>query len=148
LRNLRAVEIRHFARADDIELKNLEICLDVVGDLLPGKIDEMCLLAIGTSFQLRHDCETFAVLAGGFQVVAKLEKAFVEPRLLVEAIVGEDRRRTEPAAEECQSAGSRNYIPPRYHCWLTVNPVTVPTTLLLARKAPNRYTSIFAVFKR
>ena len=82
---LLAVEIGHLARADDIELQNIESVLDEGLDLRFGEIDFMHLLAIGAAAQLPQHGEAFFARSRGVEIVGKLEQAVEKPLLPVAA---------------------------------------------------------------
>ena len=109
LRQLLAVEIRHLARADDVELQDLEALLDESLDLGLGEIDQVGFLAIGTAAQLPHDGERLFFSLAAVEIVGQLEEALEEPGLGIEAVVGQ-LQLVEP--KQARGNGTASAAPP------------------------------------
>src|SRR6185436_15616237 len=109
-----AVEIRHLARPDDIELENFEIRLDVILDVRAREIDQMRFPAIGATTQLPHDGEALACIGRALQIVRELKEALQKPRLAVEAVVGQNGRGARRSCKAQRRQPSYR-SPPRQH---------------------------------
>src|SRR4029077_15026613 len=90
-RELRPVEVGDLSRSDNIKLQDFKVRLHIVRYSRLREIDKMRFLAIRTASEFPHDHKALALLAGSFEIVTKIKKAFQKPGLLVEAVVREDR---------------------------------------------------------
>src|SRR6266852_437986 len=70
-RQLIAVEVGHLARADDVELQDLEIRAHELGDVAAGEIDEMGLPAVRAAPELPHHGEPLSLPGRLVEVVAQ-----------------------------------------------------------------------------
>jgi glutamine amidotransferase len=113
-RNFLAVEVRHLARSDDVELQHLEIALHVFLDVGTREVHQMRFLTVGAAAQLPHDGETLGHRGRALQVVTKLEEAFEEPRLPVEPVIGQGRAGAR-RRREAHRRHSADHCAPRQH---------------------------------
>src|SRR5690606_26174788 len=85
-----AVEILDLARTDDVELQDNEVAFDIVADVVASEIDEVRFLAVRAASKLPHHDKALAGLLRLVEILGQFEKALQKPRLLVEAIIGQD----------------------------------------------------------
>ncbi len=84
-----AAKIGHAARAENVEMKNLEIIANVGFDLRVHHVDLVHALARRTSLQAPHDREALALRVRPGQILSQIEEALEIPVHLVEAVIAE-----------------------------------------------------------
>src|SRR5690606_16520082 len=88
---LAAVEIRHLAGADMVEMQDVEIGLDVAFDRGIGEMHLMHAPATRAALQAPHDGEALAVAGRALEILADVEETVEIPVEVIEPVLAERR---------------------------------------------------------